>query len=519
MNEQAQWINGWFCKASLTYPEYLQAKEFEKSYRYAIDEQTSALIANERDLAQANIAVLREQNSLLAEISSTVSAKMDEINGTLNWGFSEVIAGIGRLNDQIADLIKIARTPAQTWAYEQFDIARDAFRKDLYSESLRYLDRAINGAGGNVGYDIDFRFHFLKGIIFLGSEKNADPAIVNLHEAESSFLLAARYSRSDYPKEAARALLCAGRAAFCSRQLDRALQHTNESLAVSPAPLAEAHFQKAKIHCASGINLDAAATSVVAAIQLDKLYGLKVCSDGDLLPHKPLIMQAIEEVRLLLEDEVIREENQIARCLAMRRTAKICNIDFAVVESRALAACGILLQQIQARRANETYYCLLENIQRLAKLRGMMDESLRTYPEAICKELSNQSRLIQNDTAAITKEIETRAHTTTWCLVVVAGFSLSAIFCTWDRSRNASEVGTAVRIIEIIVLGVVFSIPCMILYFLKSLIKLLIKLPFQSRIAKCSLADAEVKRHQTKMNSGEFQRELKKLALASSAIK
>ena len=126
MNDEARWINGWFYKASLTYPEFLQAKQFEKSLRYSIDEQTRTLVANERDLAEAHISAVQEQNTLLAEISANISSKLDEINGTLNWGFTEVIAGIGRVNDQLADLIRLARTPAQTWAYEQYEIARDA---------------------------------------------------------------------------------------------------------------------------------------------------------------------------------------------------------------------------------------------------------------------------------------------------------------------------------------------------------------------------------------------------------
>ena len=60
MNNQTGWINGWHYKSTLTYPDFLQAKEFEKSLRYSIDEQTKTLIANENDLADAHISTLRE---------------------------------------------------------------------------------------------------------------------------------------------------------------------------------------------------------------------------------------------------------------------------------------------------------------------------------------------------------------------------------------------------------------------------------------------------------------------------
>lgn len=383
MINQAQWINGWYYKATLTYPQFIQLREYERSFRYSIDEQTKNLIANETDLAEAHISTLREQNTILAEINATVSTKLDEINGTLNWGFTEVIAGIGRVNDQLADLVKLARTPAQTWAYEQYDIARDAYRKGLFAEALRYLERAINGAAGNAGYDLDFRFHFLKGLIYLGSYKNADPAIVSTSAAEASFLMAGRYSQTDFPQDAARSFLLAGRAAYCNRQLDRALQHTTQSISLHQQPIAEAFFQRAKIQCASDQCTDSACADVLAAIRLDRVYGLKIGSDGDLTPYTGIIMQRIDEERRTLNGVVAKERDSILLCLGKRRS--VCVSGRSYMDTEQIKT-GI-------SRANEkihtgTYYSLLDAGELLQEVRAGCASAWREYQSGVMSDIN-----------------------------------------------------------------------------------------------------------------------------------
>lgn len=75
----------------------------------------------------------------LQDISSGISG----LNATFHWGFGQLIAGIGHMNDVLSELLKIAKTPVQTVAFNHFEIARDAFRKGLLQESLEELDKAI----------------------------------------------------------------------------------------------------------------------------------------------------------------------------------------------------------------------------------------------------------------------------------------------------------------------------------------------------------------------------------------
>ena len=80
-------------------------------------------------------------------------------------------------------------------------------------EAIEQLDRASGCHGSNAGYKLEYRSHYLLGTIQLASFRNNSPEIVNLAQAESAFLNAARYARMDEPMEAGRAFLAAGWAA------------------------------------------------------------------------------------------------------------------------------------------------------------------------------------------------------------------------------------------------------------------------------------------------------------------
>lgn len=455
MNDQARWINGWSSRASLTYPEFLQAKEFEKSYRYAIDEQTRALIANENDLAEAHIAVIREQNSLLAEIGTTIATNIAEINGTLNWGFSEVIAGIGRLNDQLSDLVKIARTPAQTWAYEQFDIARDAYRKSLYSESLRYLDRAINGAAGSAGYDLEYRFHFLKGLILLGSYANNDPSVLDLPAAETSFLLAARFSRSDYQEESARSLLLASRAAYCNRKLDHAMRHITECISLAPRPVAEAHFQRAKIFCAMGERLHDAAEDIIVAVRLERVYALKIGSDGDIAPHESLVMARIDKLRSALKAEL--EVAETAILAALQRRQSICIHGLSYSDPTPLKE---VVASFRKKVSAGTYYSLLDAAALLPTLRSAAVSAWQDYTRASLRPLDAEVKSLAAECSVASTKVSAIPFINVGlilillCLGLVGGCFGLCCSTHWPVSNGVLLIGWGVFVLLCVTPGV-----------------------------------------------------------------
>ena len=131
--------------ASLRYQDYLQAKSFEDSLRGEISSASRSIIATNKELSRDHISVLESMSSAVTggfdRLSFDMRALSDgvaELNSTFEWGFSEVLTMLGGLNDSLRELIKVVKTPAQTWAYEQFEIARDAFRRELYDDAIQY---------------------------------------------------------------------------------------------------------------------------------------------------------------------------------------------------------------------------------------------------------------------------------------------------------------------------------------------------------------------------------------------
>jgi formylglycine-generating enzyme required for sulfatase activity/tetratricopeptide (TPR) repeat protein len=198
------------------------------------------------------------------------------------------------MNDSLSELIKIAKTPAQTVAYEQYEIGRNAFRQGLYPECLEALEKAIDGDHTSPGYKLEWRFYQMKGVLYLGFE-GCDLSNVDLEKAEAVFLLAARYARKNYPKHAALALLSAGWAAYCQGKMKEALAHTEEALSLHHR-LGEAFFQAAKVLMATG-EVKKALPFLGKAIELDRFYTLKAAGDGDFKKHEERLRAFIEALR------------------------------------------------------------------------------------------------------------------------------------------------------------------------------------------------------------------------------
>jgi hypothetical protein len=248
-----------------------------------ISRQTREIIASREALAQEQIRLrgsLTEGFETLSYELQDISSGIEELNARFHWGFSQVIAGIERMNDALAK-------PAQMAAYEQYEIARDNFRRRLYPESLEAVEKAI------AIYKTDWRFHQLKGTLHLGSVINQ--SLMDLAKAEESFLLAARYARTDYPQDAARAFLAAGWAAYCQRKLKEALAHTKEAIAIRRKS-GEALFQAAKIHMALE-EVNEALPLLERAIDVDHLYVLRAASDGDFQKHDDKLREFLEGLR------------------------------------------------------------------------------------------------------------------------------------------------------------------------------------------------------------------------------
>lgn len=163
----ASYVHG----SSLSYQDYLQGGSFvgditgasrDAGRRVAMEvsRSTRSLIASQELMAREGIAAQEKMTGAiqagfetlsygLADISSGIA----ELNGTFHWGFSEMLAQLGHMNDTLSELVKIAKTPVQTVAFNHFEIARDAFRQGLYKEALEELGKAVSGDHTSPGYN------------------------------------------------------------------------------------------------------------------------------------------------------------------------------------------------------------------------------------------------------------------------------------------------------------------------------------------------------------------------------
>jgi hypothetical protein len=296
----------------------------------AVERQGKAVERQGKEITSA----ITEQTREVVQAVEGVRSAIYDVDRTLRWGFSEVLLALGGMNDTLQSLLVAVRTPAQTAAMEQFEVARDCVRKGLFPEALEAIGAALDGNSSSPGYKLEWRFHFLKGTLHLGSFDNHSPEIVDLALAEQCFLTAAKYARADYPRDAARALTAASwacfvRAATDPTMLDRSEQHVQAALQIwsavetadteatltlkqrdklDIAGSGDAHYQLAKI---AAVRSDEALVGKSLDAAFCRAYELpsRATEDGDLVTFRVVndAVRRFQETRAeLLRNEVLR---------------------------------------------------------------------------------------------------------------------------------------------------------------------------------------------------------------------
>lgn len=263
-------------------------------------------IADAEAARRADAAELLQQQQISQEIQALgfatihfdltkVRQDLSGMNARFEWGFQELADGLGRTGDTLNELLAVARTPAQTWAYEQFEIARDAHRKHLYDDAIEYATRAIDGHQGHTGYRLDHRPHLLLGLIRLGDRESVKLREPEPHLAEKHFLDAAKYAEADFKEAAAEAYCCASHAASTQHAFERALGHARRGLSLYHS-VPELSFQAGKV-CMCLDRIKDARAHLQNAIALDGRYFGKVLADEDYVLHDPGLYQFLAQIR------------------------------------------------------------------------------------------------------------------------------------------------------------------------------------------------------------------------------
>lgn len=346
-------------RSGVTWGDYLLTESATSSIRSSVNQQTQALVAsNERMQAS------------LEQMGRGIADGLAELNASFNWGMSEMLISIGALNDSLEQLIALARNPSQTWSYEQFNIARDAFKRGLFDDALSYVKTAIEGNASQTGYRLDHRFYMLVGLIHLGNH-HSQQELIDLDAAEQAFLEAAKYAKSTDVAEAGRAMLSAGWAAFCQKDIGKARKYVTEAIQLN-SQLSEAYFLEAKLYMAE----DTPGPSLIPlmqAIQLDRDYMLKAQDDPDFLAHSSevdgLYRQLLESKQERYKELTQALEARMQRIDSFRQSYERIRVDYSEVKD--------ILEDAAKVAAEATYFALDDAVKLVQKANKALDTAIQ----------------------------------------------------------------------------------------------------------------------------------------------
>jgi len=294
-----------------TYKDFLKQKKFIHSEGFRssrvfleVHRQILELVADENSLAQYDIEILDSYPGLSTEIKSDsvllAYHTCDEQNTTaelipkFHWGLADCIATIGHMHENLNLLIEKLDSPVQILAYNHFEKAREAFKAKQYSFALEEINKAINGDQTSSGFQAEWRFYILQGVIYLGFY-DSDIELVDLEKAEDAFTHAALFAQAEYRSASALAYMTAGWAVYCQGKIAQAIEYTKKALDQDPK-LYEADFLMAKYHLASG-NVPTAFEFLTSAIRFDVFYALKAAGDNDFHEHSDKFKEYLVDLK------------------------------------------------------------------------------------------------------------------------------------------------------------------------------------------------------------------------------
>jgi hypothetical protein len=301
------------------YQSYLEQKSHFDRLELSVDKSISKLIYSTSELTKKgfnNISadlknIDNNINSGFEQLSveiSKISENIDGLTTVLEYGISELSIRLSQIDNSLESLILLASTPDQTWAAEQFSIARDAFRKYLLSESLDFINKAISGYGNRSGYPLDHRYHMLRGLILLGA--NANTETLNLQSARDSFLNAAKYAKAVSPTDCARAYRMAGWASYCAGEMLDSKKFYLLSLEMNKDDTVS-KFEICKPLIALGEN-NFAIEYFKKAITIDYSFAIRAACENDFLSIKDDITRTIQEVCSEYHCKIVNELDSIS---------------------------------------------------------------------------------------------------------------------------------------------------------------------------------------------------------------
>lgn len=399
--EEASHVYDLSGRTAIDHLQWRQNKQYERSMRYAIDSAACQIVGSNEQLADRNIHALEQLRGGLTFIEHSLDGVAEEIRrqaedirsvrdavvdganqvtSALYWGFTQTFALIGRTNDKLDALYRIARTPSHNWAMEQFDNARDEYRRGLYAEALESVDRAINGYGGNPGYKTEFRSNLLLGTLRLGDNRNVDASIVDASLAETAFLNAARYAGTDYPQESGNALIWAGRAAFVGRDFKRALDHTSAGIALAPHH-SIGHYQLSRLLLIHSRPAQAV-EHLARAVALNPELSLSALADHEFLDDRNGMQAGLAEGLHRLERIFAESFSALSNARKGLRSMDMAGGDYDDVMRDHEPGISAAVAEVQAAYSTGTILGIGDSLKAIRIAEDLVAAAARAYPGA-----------------------------------------------------------------------------------------------------------------------------------------
>jgi tetratricopeptide (TPR) repeat protein len=288
-----------------SYLDFLEAQTAATQISGEVASSTREIIATKEQLKRHHVTLLKSEKQGFETLSCDlrqIGGALVSVNESLKQGFTEIVGSLDELK-------QIVRSPSFTWAMEQYMVAKRAFLAGWHEEAFSHIGWALNGHANNSGFDLDFRFHFLHGLIRMGAVREPVASIVDLAAAERAFLFSAKYAEAK-AHAVAMGFRCAGWAAFCRGNFDDAINYSRKAVRHDPR-LAEAQFQLAKVYMHLGQS-EEAARPLRNAISQDVIYVVKSAIDPDFQRHQEALGQTFASMRRELHEESERFDHRFA---------------------------------------------------------------------------------------------------------------------------------------------------------------------------------------------------------------
>jgi tetratricopeptide (TPR) repeat protein len=354
----------------LSYGDFLRLKQPEGTLRFGIDNQFKDRVATSLQLSEHGFTVLpanpEQGYTLLSQAMPAMEADLDDdaaAGGKLHWGCIDGLIAQSQINFQLDELVQQNKTAGSKWAYEQFEQGCAQFRQQLYKESFHSVSRAIDGTASDKGNKTEFRFHFLMGLIRLGSYRSTLPELVNPPLAQHGFLAAARHAAAAHPAEAGHAMICAGRAALVAGDLEDAIAHTRKGLSTLPSHAA-GMYQLGRALFLRGTRREAA-ERLADAILLDVERALHAIGDPDFAAAKDFLDSVLQQALERYEVRYTQVSERYRRALKTLRDFSFMDVSIDDMRLRSVTASQEIPASAEAMGESKTLFAYNAAIHRL----------------------------------------------------------------------------------------------------------------------------------------------------------